>query len=79
MPPLPDARHYYLGATLTDDPDHPVGRLVGDLLVRTDSASGPHTDERHFAIETARFGGVLHHQLQNHPAVYAQIREACED
>lgn len=79
VPPLPDAHHYYLGATLTDDPDHPVGRLVGDLLVRTDSASGPHTDERQFTIETARFGGVLHHQLQNHPAVYAQIREACED
>lgn len=75
---LPEARHYFFSATVTEDPDHPLGRLVGDLLVRTESADGPSIREHRFPIELGRYGGVMHHQLQNHPAVYAQIRRACE-
>ncbi len=74
---LPHARHYLVSATVTADPDHVVGRLLGDLLVRVPSASGPALRKSQFAIHTRRYGGVLHHQLQNHPAVYEQLRRAC--
>ena len=76
---LPHARHYFVSATVTDDPDHVVGRLVGDLLVRVSSAIGPNLKTSHFAIHVSRYGGVLHHQIQNHPAVYKQLRRACSD
>jgi pimeloyl-ACP methyl ester carboxylesterase len=81
-PPL--SRHiayYFISATVTRDRDHPLGKLVGDVLVRVPSASGPRTreSERHeFAIETECFGGIVHHELQNHPDVYAWLRTACE-
>lgn len=74
---LSHARHYFVSATITDDPDHPVGHLVGDLLVRVPSSTGPALRQAHFAIETRRYGGILHHQLQNHPSVYAELRNAC--
>lgn len=79
-PLLEGARHYFVSATLTEDAEHPLGRLVGDLLVRVPSASGPpRRESHHFAIDTSHQGGVLHHQLQNHPAVYAQLREALRE
>lgn len=78
-PLLEGARHCFVSATLTEDPEHPLGQLVGDLLVRVPSASGPAlTTETHFPIDATSRGGVLHHQLQNHPAVYAQIRGVLE-
>lgn len=78
-PLLEGARHWFVSATITADPDHPLGQLVGDLLVRVPSASGPPLrTETRFPIEATLRGGVLHHQLQNHPAVYAQIRDALE-
>ncbi|MEM9189298.1 MAG: alpha/beta fold hydrolase [Myxococcota bacterium] len=75
-PTIPGAQHYFVSATVTEDPNHPLGRLVGDLLVRGGSATHG-IEESHFAIATT-YGGVLHHQLQNHPAIYAQIRAALE-
>lgn len=76
VPLIEGITYHFISATVTEDPEHPLGRLVGDLLVRVPSASGPIQREEHFAIETARFGGILHHQLQNHPAVYQIIRRA---
>jgi triacylglycerol lipase len=58
-----------------EDAAHPLGRLLGDLVVLAPSAAGPCIEEHTFPIETCHYGGVLHHQLQNHPALYAQIRE----
>ena len=34
VPPLPHARYHLVAATLTGSPRHPVGHVVGDLLVR---------------------------------------------
>jgi pimeloyl-ACP methyl ester carboxylesterase len=76
IPLLPRVAYHFVSATVTRDPEHPLGRLVGDLLVRVPSASGPLAPTS-FAIDTARFGGVMHHQLQNHPAVYEVVRRAC--
>ena len=40
VPPLPHARYHLVSATLTRSPRHPVGRCLGDLLVRQPSAYG---------------------------------------
>ncbi len=96
LPPLRHARYAFVSATFTVDAAHPLGRLLGDLIVQVPSASGPasglsgagrtsasegggpagpRVEEHTFPIETAHYGGVLHHQLQNHPALYARIRD----
>lgn len=77
VPLLDGVTYAFLSATVTEDPDHPVGSWLGDLLVQVGSASGP-VERGSFPIETATFGGVLHHQLQCHPQVYAQVRRLCE-
>ncbi len=79
VPLVAHVAYYFLSATVTDDPTHPLGRLVGDLLVRVPSASGPRLAESDFPIETRCFGGVLHHQLQCHPDVYAQVKKALSE
>ena len=71
---LEKATYYFISATITVDPEHPLGQLAGDVLVRVPSASGPRIVEGAFALETRSYGGVLHHELQNHPDVYAFIR-----
>lgn len=78
VPLLEHASYHFLSATVTRDPAHPLGQVIGDLLVRTPSASGSAITARRFPIATRCFGGVLHHQIQNHPAVYAELRRACE-
>ncbi len=72
--PLRDGVTYaFLSATMQGDPEGPASRWLGDLLVQVGSASGP-VQHRAFTIRTATFGGVLHHQIQCHPDVYAQVR-----
>ncbi len=78
IPLLDRVTYHFVSATVTEDPEHPLGRLVGDLLVRVPSAQGPVFETRVFPIDTRHFGGVMHHQLQNHPAIYEQLRAACE-
>ena len=79
MPPLPHARYHLVSATLTRSPRHPVGRFLGDLLVRQPSAYGrspvaqgpglfPGADELHLP----RAG---HFDLLNHPGVHAALRD----
>jgi hypothetical protein len=77
VPLLETANHYVVAATVTRDPGHPVGRIVGDLLVQPSSAHGRHPRGRHipFWIEGRRHVGGLHHfDLLNHPAVYEAMR-----
>lgn len=78
IPLLPTVTYSFVSATVTRDPEHPLGRMIGDLLVRVPSST-PHDavlEEHTFPIETERFGGVMHHQLQNHPAIYEVVRRA---
>ena len=79
MPLLDDLAYYFVGATVTMDPEHPLGQLIGDALVRLPSAHGPATTERTFRIQTGSFGGIVHHHLQNHPDVYAWLLRALTD
>jgi hypothetical protein len=75
VPFLPSAGYYFVGATLTRDSDHLLGRIVGDVLVQYPSASGNGPRRRiPFELENGtHLGGAHHMSLLNHPAVYEQI------
>lgn len=81
LPWLVTARHYLVLGTLTRDPDHPAGRLLGDSLVRVPRK------RRAFAAADGRslpddenvkvFPGVHHNELAYSPAVYEKLKEWC--
>ena len=70
--------HTFIGATLSESPNHLLGWAMGDLLVRTDSAAGRHVHRgRTVSEESAvHLGGLSHFDLLDHPLVYLQIKEA---
>ncbi len=76
VPLLPWATHCFVSATITRDPRHPLGRLLGDILVLVPSATGqgktrriPFRDEHGHHV-----GGTHHVALLNHPEVYDRLR-----
>ncbi len=76
-PLLATANHYAISATVTADPGHPFGAVVGDLLVQPASAHGRRGARQHvpFPLETGRrLGGMHHFDLLNHPDVWAAMR-----
>jgi hypothetical protein len=76
IPFLPAANHYFVCATLTREPDAPVARIVGDLLVLHASAwdHGGRGERLRFPVGNYRhIGGATHFDLLNHPAIYDQI------
>lgn len=73
VPLLDHVRYAFIASTITQAADHPVGALLGDLLVRVESASGPRVQHTTFPIHTAHLGGLAHHHLQVAPAVYHQL------
>jgi pimeloyl-ACP methyl ester carboxylesterase len=76
VPLLDGATHCFVSATITRSPKHPLGRLLGDMLVLTPSASGRSRTRRlGFRDEDGlHLGGANHFALLNHPEVYAQLR-----
>ncbi|HWE10530.1 MAG TPA: hypothetical protein VG325_14355 [Solirubrobacteraceae bacterium] len=77
VPFLESAHHYFVSATLTRDPDAPLGRLIGDLLVLRKSAWSHqgHGERMQFPVDRySHVGGATHFDLLNHPVVYAQLR-----
>jgi pimeloyl-ACP methyl ester carboxylesterase len=76
VPLLEGATHCFVSATVTRDARHPLGRLLGDVLVLVPSASG-RSRTRRLGLrdeDGLHVGGVNHLALLNHPAVYAQLR-----
>ncbi len=76
VPLLPWATHCFVSATVSRDPNHPLGRLLGDILVLVPSATGrgrtrriPFRDEHGHHV-----GGAHHIALLNHPEVYERLR-----
>jgi triacylglycerol lipase len=64
----PLVRQHFLAATAATDPTGVPGRLVGDLLVSTTSATDPAQEaDRHV------LGGLSHLALLRHPAVRARL------
>jgi hypothetical protein len=76
VPFLDGAAHYFVAATVTSDPAHPLGFAIGDLLVREPSAAARGRIRRvRFPLEHGRhFGPMNHFELLNHPDVYDQMR-----
>ena len=71
VPPLPHARYRLVSATVTRSPRHPVGQVVGDLLVRQESAYGRdrHGAELFPGAEVLHVGGTDHFGILNHPEI----------
>jgi triacylglycerol lipase len=81
IPFLDHVNHTFIASTVTRDPEHPLGVVFGDLLVRTPSAScgnPPEMRRIRFEGDDRIFGGISHVALANHPAVYAQIKRCLE-
>ncbi|QDH10737.1 alpha/beta hydrolase [Nocardioides dongxiaopingii] len=74
--PLPHARYRLVCATLTSSERHPVGHLVGDLLVQPGSAAGRDRwgGELFPGADVLHVGGADHWALLNHPEVLASLR-----
>jgi hypothetical protein len=66
VPFLPHVTYYWVAASLTRDPSHPLGQLVGDGMVRYPSASAVQG-------EGLRVGGVSHLDLLNDDAVFEAL------
>ena len=76
VPPLPHARYRLVAATLTASPRHPVGDVLGDLLVRPRSAYGRDRRGRELfpGAEVLHVGRTDHFGLLNHPQVHTALR-----
>jgi pimeloyl-ACP methyl ester carboxylesterase len=70
VPLLEGPAHCFVSATVTRTATHPVGRLVGDTLVLSTSASGRGHLTFHHGLE---LGGTHHLALLNHPAVHEKL------
>jgi hypothetical protein len=77
VPPLPHARYRLVVATLSRSARHPVGHLLGDLLVRPASAAGRdrHGRELFPGADVLHVGGTGHFGLLNHRDVHAALRD----
>jgi pimeloyl-ACP methyl ester carboxylesterase len=76
VPLVDGVGYYFLAATISKDPEHPLGQLLGDLMVRLPSASGeaPEDARRIHFSSGAVFPGMNHIHIANHPEVYEALR-----
>ncbi|HYF72532.1 MAG TPA: hypothetical protein VD864_06905, partial [Nocardioides sp.] len=77
VPPLPHARYRLVAATVTASKRHPVGHVVGDLLVRVPSAYGRDRYGQHLfpGADVLHVGRTDHFGLLNHPQVHRALRD----
>lgn len=67
-PFLPHVAYFFVAATLTADPSHPAGRLIGDGMVRLPSARHEHDLRLPFVLGgDVHLGSTGHLTLLNHP------------
>ncbi|HEY6635518.1 MAG TPA: alpha/beta fold hydrolase [Acidimicrobiia bacterium] len=69
--PLGSVEHHLIAGSVTTDPSHPLGVLVGDLVVRVPSAT---RKGRNVDTEVLVIGGRNHAGLRHDPEVVARIR-----
>jgi pimeloyl-ACP methyl ester carboxylesterase len=75
VPFLAHAAYYFIAVTVSRNPRHPLGVLLGDLLVQFPSASGRgRRRQLPFDVDKGHhIGGLNHFQLLTHPDVYHQL------
>ncbi|MBC2717210.1 MAG: alpha/beta hydrolase [Desulfobacteraceae bacterium] len=80
LPLVDGVGYYFIAATITADPDHPMGLLIGDIMVRVPSAAGHTADpDRRIPFRSGLiFNGMDHLHMANHPDVYKEIRNFIE-
>jgi pimeloyl-ACP methyl ester carboxylesterase len=74
---LTSAQHFCVSASLGAGEGHPLGLLLGDILVPAASANGSGRSAHRTPLafdDAAHFPGLSHFDLLNHPAVYARLR-----
>jgi len=67
--------YHFIAGVITEDPAHPVGRLVGDLVVRAGSAAGRGRRRRIQARDVHVVGGRRHFDLPHDSVVQQQVRD----
>lgn len=77
LPHVDSVGYYFLAATISRRPEHPLGLLLGDSMVRLPSAKGlaPEPDRRVCFSDGAVFPEINHLQIANHPRVYDVLRD----
>jgi len=80
VPFVESVTYCFVASTFTRDPNHPLGVLLGDVLVRLPSAAGWHQEPtRRIPFHGGSvLGGVHHLELMNHPEVYEIIKRRLE-
>ena len=77
---LPEnVEQHFIAGVITADPTHPVGVLVGDLIVRVGSATGRGRRRYVEATDVRVLGGRRHFDLAHDPTVHQQIRDWLTD
>lgn len=72
----PKRRHverHFLGGSITNDPGHPFGSMVGDLVVRSGSSTGSGRSGGVPATNVAVVGGVNHSSLIHNAEIHGHI------
>lgn len=77
IPLIDGVGYYFVAATISRDRDHPLGQLLGDLMVRLPSATGAAPEPaRRIHFQGGRVvAGMSHMHIANHPDVYEALRE----
>jgi len=73
-PPPEGVQHHFIAGVITADPNHPLGVLVGDLIVRVGSGTGRSRRRRIEATNVRVFGGRRHFDLLHDAVVHDQVR-----
>lgn len=76
VPPVDGVDYHFIAATVTRNPRHPIGTLIGDLVVRLPSAAGrSRISARHMPFGSKQvLSGINHLRLTNDPQVYRAIK-----
>ncbi|MFT3927875.1 MAG: alpha/beta fold hydrolase [Myxococcales bacterium] len=75
VPLVSGVTYGFIAATFTRDPEHPLGRLLGDMLVSVPSALGHCPEGRHVRFDLGEVVfGVHHIAMLNHPEIYQLVR-----
>ena len=74
--PFPDhVQQHFIAGVVTEDAGHPIGVLVGDLVVRTASATGRGRRRTIDATHVRIIGKRRHSDLAGDPTVHRQVRD----
>ncbi|MEE8407202.1 MAG: alpha/beta fold hydrolase [Acidimicrobiia bacterium] len=73
-PPPKGVDQHFIAGVITTEPTHPIGALLGDLIVRVGSGTGRGRRRRVDASDVQVVGGKRHPDLLHDPGVHERIR-----